>query len=130
MPKRLSKIITLVTGLMVTGAAAQIDDSNTIAQVDRDGPVLVIYDSSNSMWGELADKSRKYESGRSALSALLDTDLGGREIGFRAYGHRHKTDCSDSELIVPFSDPQAAKRKSIKPPGTFARREKLRSPSA
>ncbi len=64
---------------------------------------LVIYDSSNSMWGELEDTSRKYEAGRNALTNFLSGDHGNREIGFRAYGHRSKDDCRDTELMVPFS---------------------------
>lgn len=64
--------------------------------------VLIIYDSSNSMWGELADGARKYEAGRAALATIVGQGFGGREIGFRAYGHRSKQDCRDSELISAF----------------------------
>ncbi len=75
---------------------------------------LIIYDSSNSMWGELSDKSRKYESGRNALSNLLNNDFGGRDIGFRAYGHREKSDCNDSELVVGFNEASKAKADILK----------------
>ena len=66
--------------------------------------LLIIYDSSNSMWGQLADKSRKLEAGRTAIRKLLETGIGNRDVGFRAYGHRQSGDCRDSELMVPFSD--------------------------
>jgi len=126
MLQRLSLIFALTIGLALSSAYAQGEEA---------GRMLVIYDSSNSMWGELADKSRKYEAGRSALSALLETDLAGREIGFRAYGHRRKTDCRDSELIVPFSGSEAARvqinkaAQAIRPTGktpiTYSLREGL-----
>lgn len=74
--------------------------------------LYIIYDSSNSMWGELSDKSRKYEAGRKALSTFLETDLKGRTLAFRAYGHRRAGDCTDSQLIVPFGD-QADVREQI-----------------
>lgn len=85
--------------------------------------LMITYDSSNSMWGELADRSRKYEAGRSAIATLLQTTLADRQIAFRAYGHRRKDDCRDTELMVPFSDPAVAKAKiteavaSIRPTG-------------
>ncbi len=71
--------------------------------------LYLIYDSSNSMWGELSDKSRKYQSGRTAMSSVLDLKLDDRDLAFRAYGHRDKTDCRDSELIVTASSPKIAK---------------------
>ena len=92
--------------------AAVIFGMKAIAQDGSDTDIqqrmLIIYDSSNSMWGELEDKSRKYEAGKTALSELLKTDFGAREIGFRAYGHRRKADCRDSELMVPFAEAETA----------------------
>ncbi len=73
------------------------------------GKVLFVYDSSNSMWGELSDQSRKYEAGRSALASILGSGLADREIGFRAYGHRRAADCRDTELMVPFGQTDETK---------------------
>lgn len=70
--------------------------------------LLIIYDSSNSMWGELSDASRKYEAGRTALGDFLSSTAAGRDIGFRAYGHRRKDDCRDSELMVGFAPSETA----------------------
>lgn len=70
----------------------------------RDG-FYIIYDSSNSMWGALPDQSRKYEAARLAMQDLATRDLGDRDVALRMYGHRRKNDCSDSELVVPFSAP-------------------------
>ncbi len=72
------------------------------------GMLYIIYDSSNSMWGELEDQSRKYEAGRRALSSLLSSPLERDRLAFRAYGHRRAGDCGDLELIVPPSNPDAA----------------------
>lgn len=67
--------------------------------------VYIIYDSSNSMWGALPDSSRKYEAARAAMRDLAGRDFGAAEVALRMYGHRRKDDCSDSELVVPFSAP-------------------------
>lgn len=104
MQQRLVWLITCIAGALAVGAGG-------LALEASEGPsrLLIAYDSSNSMWGELEDKARKYEAGRAALSAFLEKDLGDREVGFRAYGHRDKTDCRDSELIVAFTSVEAAK---------------------
>jgi len=65
--------------------------------------IYIIYDSSNSMWGPLQGEQRKYEAARKALVNFVDNEIEGREVAFRAYGHRRAKDCTDSELIVPFS---------------------------
>ena len=77
------------------------------AQDKRDG-VYIIYDSSQSMWGELPDQSRKYEAARVAMRDLAGRDFGNRDVSLRIYGHRRKDDCSDSELIVPWRAPAEA----------------------
>lgn len=64
--------------------------------------VLVVHDWSNSMWGAFADGTRKYEAGVTALSKALDDGFGGRDVGYRAYGHRQSGDCRDSELVTEF----------------------------
>ncbi len=98
-----SKTVALAFAVMFK-AAAFIASSSVAAAADEGNKLLIIYDSSNSMWGELSDGARKYEAGREALSTLLDSDLSGRKIGLRAYGHRRAKDCRDSELVVSFGD--------------------------
>ncbi|MEM1187185.1 MAG: hypothetical protein AAGI72_01590 [Pseudomonadota bacterium] len=66
--------------------------------------MLIIHDWSNSMWGALADESRKYEAGVEALTRALDSGFADRSLGYRAYGHRRAGDCRDSELVVEFGD--------------------------
>ena len=125
----------LAGGLILSQALGQSGEDLVADPSAGDRQMLVIYDSSNSMWGELADSSRKYEAGRSALSNFLETETGSRRVGFRAYGHRQKSDCSDSELMVPFSRLDAARPQiraavdSIRPTGktpiTLSLRESL-----
>lgn len=71
--------------------------------------LLIIYDSSNSMWGLLQDQTRKVEAGRAALARLMQTGIDNRQIGFRAYGHRRSKDCRDSQLMVGFNDAKNAR---------------------
>ena len=101
------KSITLglaVLGLLMTFYVA---DARAREAADSDR-LLIIYDSSNSMWGELSDGSRKYEAGRAALAALLAGAAQDRALGFRAYGHREPGDCRDSELMTGFQAADAA----------------------
>ena len=107
MLQRQAWFFTFIICVLIAGTSAH--SAETSGQSNESKRLLIAYDSSNSMWGELGDKSRKYEAGRSALSAFLKIDLGDREIGFRAYGHRDKTDCRDSELIVSFAKAEVAK---------------------
>lgn len=97
--------------------------------------LYIIYDSSGSMWGELPDKSRKYETARSVLKDFLSGDFAGRQLAFRAYGHRKEGDCRDSELVVPFGEGENVGRavegamESIRPLGktpiTYSLRQAL-----
>lgn len=72
-------------------------------RADTDSKVLIVHDWSNSMWGAFADGERKYLAGVSALSAALDGGFGGRDVGYRAYGHTRPGDCRDSELVSAFA---------------------------
>ncbi len=69
---------------------------------------LIIYDSSNSMWAEMSDGARRYEASRRALADALGSDLEQHSVGLRAYGHRRKQDCADTELLVPFTAASSA----------------------
>ena len=60
------------------------------------------------MWGALPDGSRKYESGRQALTSVLASPISRELLAFRAYGHRNPGDCRDSELVVPAAAPDSA----------------------
>ena len=75
----------------------------------------MILDASGSMWGKLDDGSFKIAAAREALGEYLDGALEGKNIALRAYGHNREKDCSDTELLIPFSPAHevAAKIKSI-----------------
>lgn len=121
--------------LLIPSAFAQTGPTEKVSDADARQLFYMIYDSSNSMWGELSDKTRKYEAGRTAMSSVLDLNLADRDIAFRAYGHRDKTNCRDSELIVAASSAEAAKplikkavtgiRPTGKTPITYSLREAL-----
>ena len=95
-------IASLACTSLVLCAAYSFADGSSSPDAKKDS-IYIIYDSSNSMWGVLEGEQRKYEAARKALSNFVDTQIAGREVAFRAYGHRSANDCSDSELIVPFT---------------------------
>ncbi len=74
------------------------------AQQTRPG-IYVIYDVSNSMWGELPDRSRKYEVAREVLGNFMSGDFPNHDLALRLYGHRSRNSCTDTELSVPFGSP-------------------------
>ncbi len=79
--------------------------SVALAQEARPG-IYIIYDVSNSMWGELPDQSRKYEVAREVLANFISGEFPNHDIALRLYGHRSRSSCTDTELAVPFG-PQA-----------------------
>lgn len=95
----------LVIGVAAASPSGLAQDNTPTPDTTASAPpskVLIIHDWSNSMWGTFADGSRKYQAGITALTNALDTGFGGRDIGYRAYGHRREGDCRDSELVSSF----------------------------
>ena len=73
------------------------------AQATDQEDVMVVFDGSNSMWGQI-DGTAKIEIARSVMGNLLGDWTADRQIGLMAYGHRRRGDCSDIEtLITPAS---------------------------
>ena len=70
--------------------------------------VYIIFDASGSMWGQLPDKSHKVVVAKSVLQDFVAQDFGAKDLALRAYGHRRKGDCRDSQLVVPFGPSSAA----------------------
>ncbi|CAN0656609.1 Ca-activated chloride channel homolog (plasmid) [Nitratireductor aquimarinus] len=64
------------------------------------GDVMVVYDASGSMWGQI-DGVPKIEIAREAMSDLLATWPASTNLGLVAYGHREKGLCSDIETAMP-----------------------------
>ena len=72
-----------------------------------DENVMVVFDGSNSMWGQI-DGSAKIEIAREMMENLLGEWVEDRNVGLMAYGHRRRGDCGDIELLV--SPGQAARQ--------------------
>ena len=83
----------------------------TSQAADNARPLYIIFDGSNSMWGELPDKSRKIETAKGVFDKLDASWFEGREVALRLYGHRRAKDCTDTELAVPFTSATDAKAK-------------------
>ena len=79
---------------------------SAMAQTPPDA-VYVIFDASGSMWGQLPDKSHKVVVAKEVLQDFVAQDFGEAELALRAYGHRRKGDCRDSELVIPFGPSEA-----------------------
>ncbi|MEO0892970.1 MAG: VWA domain-containing protein [Pseudomonadota bacterium] len=65
--------------------------------------VMVVFDGSNSMWGQIEGVS-KIEIARDTIGDLLGGWTEDRQVGLMAYGHRRRGDCGDIETLV---EPQA-----------------------
>ncbi|MCB0568285.1 MAG: VWA domain-containing protein [Phaeodactylibacter sp.] len=82
--------------------------------------ILLILDGSGSMWAK-AGSEYKIEVARQSISRLMDKLPAGTRLGLMVYGHRHKDDCEDIELLMPIAplDKAAAveKMKALNPTG-------------
>lgn len=74
-----------------------------------DESVMVVFDGSNSMWGQI-DGVAKIEIARDAMDNLLGEWTDERQVGLMAYGHRRRGDCGDIEVLV---EPGVASRQAI-----------------
>lgn len=74
-----------------------------------DENVMVVFDGSNSMWGQI-DGTAKVEIARGVMENLLGEWVEGRNVGLMAYGHRRRGDCADIEVLV---DPGQQARQDI-----------------
>jgi len=89
-------VLAFATAYFTVIGFAFAADENTSA-------LYVIFDGSNSMWGELPDKTRKITAARDAFSELDTALFDNRQVALRLYGHRMEGDCADTELSVPFT---------------------------
>jgi len=60
---------------------------------------IIVLDASGSMWAQIDGKSR-IEIARDTLGQVLAGVPAELELGFMAYGHRTKGDCTDIEMLV------------------------------
>ncbi len=69
------------------------------AQAQSNDNVMIVFDGSNSMWGQI-DGVAKIEIARSVMENLLGGWTDERSVGLMAYGHRQRGDCSDIETLI------------------------------
>jgi len=83
--------------------------------------VMLILDSSRSMWGQI-DGVNKVVSTRNVISALARKLEGRLNFGLVAYGHRHSTGCDDVQLVMAMGEHKASdiikSVNAIKPKGS------------
>ncbi|WP_127143970.1 vWA domain-containing protein [Pelagibacterium montanilacus] len=67
--------------------------------VSASGDVVVVYDASGSMWGQI-DGVSKIEIARDVMAGLVDGWSADTDLGLVAYGHRREADCGDIETVI------------------------------
>ncbi len=90
-------------GCSALDVRAEIDGRPALSISDR--AVEIVFDASNSMWGQI-NGTAKIEIAKQSLAATLDALPSDLLVGLRVYGHQHvyqRKDCQDSELLVPLS---------------------------
>lgn len=97
----------LAVALLVPPALAQDDAAQDATSA---APLVLIYDASGSMWGQIAGEN-KVVIARRSLAGLVDDLADDSEVALVAYGHRREGDCADIETVVPLGplDRQALK---------------------
>ena len=80
--------MALAAGLLGALPAAAADEN-----------VMIVFDGSNSMWGQI-DGTAKIEIARGVMDNLLGDWTETRKVGLMAYGHRRRGDCTDIETLV------------------------------
>jgi Ca-activated chloride channel family protein len=61
---------------------------------------VIVYDGSNSMWGQIAGEAKVTIARRVLGDLVADWDAA-EPLGLVAYGHRREGDCNDIETVVP-----------------------------
>ena len=71
----------------------------TSLSVPAGADTVIVYDASNSMWGQIEGEA-KVTIARRVLSDLVRDWDASEPLGLVAYGHRREGDCSDIETVV------------------------------
>lgn len=81
---------------------------------------VIVYDASNSMWGQIEGEAKVTIARRVLADLVRDWDAS-EPLGLVAYGHRREGDCTDIETVVPVGavdrDALLARIESISPKG-------------
>lgn len=62
-------------------------------------PIVFIYDSSGSMWGQISGKA-KVEIAREVMAETIAGLPEAQKVGLVAYGHRNEGDCEDVQTLL------------------------------
>ena len=76
---------------------------NTQLIAQDESPLLLIYDASGSMWGQMDGKTKK-EIAAGVLAEVVSSLPETQKVSLMAYGHRKKGDCDDVEVIVDLNN--------------------------
>ncbi|QPC42938.1 VWA domain-containing protein [Kaustia mangrovi] len=87
MKRAISAIAAVCFTAITAGSAQAVDD------------VMVVFDGSNSMWGQI-DGTAKIEIARDAMESLMGDWTDKTNLGLMAYGHRREGDCTDIETLI------------------------------
>ncbi|MRU16630.1 VWA domain-containing protein [Roseovarius sp. A21] len=82
--------------ILLTSFSAAVTAAPALAADD----VMVVFDGSNSMWGQI-DGTAKIEIARDVIGNLTAELEPTANVGLMAYGHRRRGDCSDIEVVLP-----------------------------
>lgn len=96
--------ILLLAAQAVPALAQQDGEDNLIDELAN---IAVIYDLSNSMWGQI-NKTPKVTMVQKALTEALTTYDKKLNLGLIAYGHSDKTGCDSVEEVIEFGPLDAA----------------------
>lgn len=69
------------------------------AAAQEAGRTILVFDASNSMWGQIDGKA-KITIAQEVIIDLLKNFPADQKLGLTVYGHREKSDCKDIETIV------------------------------
>ena len=95
----LAGMLALAGGLLSNGAA--FAQTAATGKASSDLPrVMIVLDSSGSMWGRIADVE-KVLIARQSLGALFQSWDPRIDLGISVYGHRSQGNCTDIQTIVP-----------------------------
>src|SRR5690606_39849834 len=73
--------------------------SSDLAPTSAAEDVVIVYDASGSMWGQI-DGVSKSEIAREVMADLVNGWSDGTNLGLVAYGHRSEGDCGDIETLI------------------------------
>ena len=74
-----------------------------ITQSQGPSPIVIIYDASGSMWGQI-DGETKMEIASAVVKQTVEQLPDEQSIGLVAYGHRNKEDCADVETLLEMNN--------------------------